>query len=70
VIATTAGLSGQLMAQAAIGLLTGIPGPAPGYVTGLNMFAPDQPVFARYPPRDDCQICGKNPDQDIVKIYD
>lgn len=57
VLATTAALSGQLVAQAVISLLTGIPGTAPGYLTGLNVIAPDQHFFVRPERRDDCPAC-------------
>ncbi|MEV5410395.1 HesA/MoeB/ThiF family protein [Thermopolyspora sp. NPDC052614] len=58
VLATTAALSGQLIAQAVISLLTEIPRIAPGYLTGINVIAPDQHFFVRPERRADCPVCA------------
>jgi len=59
VLATTAALSGQLVAQAVISLLTDIPAIAPGYLTGLNVIAPDQHFYVRPERRPDCPACSR-----------
>lgn len=58
VIAPSAGVSGHLTAQAIISLLTGVPALPGGYVTGVNLVAPDQHVYARHPAAPDCPACG------------
>ncbi|MFC4585546.1 HesA/MoeB/ThiF family protein [Sphaerisporangium corydalis] len=58
VIAPSAGVSGHLTAQAIISLVTGIPAVPGGYVTGVNLVAPDQHVYARHPAVPDCPVCG------------
>lgn len=58
VIAPSAGVSGHLTAQAIISLLTGVPATPGGYVTGVNLVAPDQHVYARHPATADCAACG------------
>lgn len=58
VLSTTAALSGQLVAQAVISLLTRIPVITPGYLTGLNVIAPEQHFFVRPERRDDCDLCS------------
>ncbi|WP_214410063.1 HesA/MoeB/ThiF family protein [Sphaerisporangium fuscum] len=57
-LATTAGISGQLTAHAVIALLTGVPRLTPGYVTGVNLIAPEHHVYVRHPPRPGCPTCG------------
>jgi molybdopterin/thiamine biosynthesis adenylyltransferase len=57
VLATSAGLSGQLTAQAVITLVTGVPDIEPGYVHGVNLMAPDHLVHIRHPSRPDCPVC-------------
>jgi molybdopterin/thiamine biosynthesis adenylyltransferase len=56
-IAPSAGISGQLVAQAVISQLTGIPPVPPGYIRGVNLLAPDHLVYVRHPARRDCPIC-------------
>lgn len=58
VLATSAGLSGHLLAHLVIARLTGVPPIPPGRVIGVNLIAPDQHIDISHPPRDDCQICG------------
>ncbi|MEU4539234.1 ThiF family adenylyltransferase [Streptosporangium sp. NPDC023825] len=58
VLATSAGISGQLVAHAVISLITGVPEPAAGTVVGMNLIAPDQHVWIRHPPRPGCPVCG------------
>jgi molybdopterin/thiamine biosynthesis adenylyltransferase len=56
--AITAGTSGLLVAHAALALLTGAPPLTPGYRYGLNLMAPDDEVYARFPSRPGCPHCG------------
>ncbi|MCW2871309.1 MAG: dinucleotide-utilizing enzyme [Streptomyces oryziradicis] len=56
--AVSAGLSGMLMAHAALTLLTGAPPIAPGFRFGVNLMAPGDPVLDRFPRRRDCPACG------------
>jgi hypothetical protein len=58
VLATSAGLTGHLLAHAVITRLTGVPPLPSGRVTGLNLIAPDQHIDIRHPRRDDCPVCG------------
>ncbi|WP_344936628.1 ThiF family adenylyltransferase [Sphaerisporangium flaviroseum] len=60
-IAPSAGVSGHLTAHAIIALVTGVPAVPGGYVTGMNLIAPDQHVYARHPLRPDCPACGTLP---------
>ncbi|WP_204018653.1 HesA/MoeB/ThiF family protein [Sphaerimonospora thailandensis] len=64
-IATSAGLSGQLVAHAVLGLLTGVPLPPVGTIQGVNLVAPDHHVWVRHPPRPDCPICGSRTELDL-----
>ncbi|MGA5209128.1 HesA/MoeB/ThiF family protein [Streptomyces pseudogriseolus] len=59
--AVTAGLSGSLLAHAALILLCGIPPVAPGCRFGLNLMMPGDPVMQRTERRDDCPACGPRP---------
>ncbi|WP_241778473.1 MULTISPECIES: ThiF family adenylyltransferase [unclassified Streptomyces] len=56
--AVTAGLSGSLLAHAAIALLCGVPPIEPGYRFGLNLMLPGDPVMQRSERRPDCPACG------------
>ncbi|MFD8716607.1 HesA/MoeB/ThiF family protein [Streptomyces sp. NPDC059629] len=56
--AVTAGLSGSLLAHAALMLLCGIPRIDPGYRFGLNLMMPGDPVMQRAERRPDCPACG------------
>ncbi|MEW2299793.1 ThiF family adenylyltransferase [Streptomyces sp. NPDC006655] len=56
--AVTAGLSGSLLAHAALVLLCGIPHLDPGYRFGLNLMLPGDPLMQRSPRRPDCPACG------------
>ncbi|MFR9796219.1 HesA/MoeB/ThiF family protein [Streptomyces sp. MS06] len=56
--AVTAGLSGGLLAHAAMSVLTGVPALPPGSRFGLNLMLPGDPVVQRYPRRPDCPACG------------
>ncbi|GAB1821879.1 HesA/MoeB/ThiF family protein [Herbidospora sp. RD11066] len=57
VTGTSAGISGHLVAQAVISLVTGVPEVAPGYVHGINLLSPDHHVYARHPARPGCPVC-------------
>jgi molybdopterin/thiamine biosynthesis adenylyltransferase len=59
--AVTAGLSGTLVAHAAIALLTGVPPMRPGFRYGVNLMALGDPVLQRHPRRPDCPACGAGP---------
>lgn len=59
--AVTAGLSGSLLAHAALTLLCGIPPVAPGCRFGLNLMLPGEPVLQRSERRDACPACGTVP---------
>ncbi|MGW2957489.1 HesA/MoeB/ThiF family protein [Streptomyces sp. NPDC001220] len=56
--AVTAGLSGSLLAHAALMLLCGIPPVEPGCRFGLNLMLPGDPVMQRSERRPDCPACG------------
>jgi molybdopterin/thiamine biosynthesis adenylyltransferase len=56
--AVTAGVAGNLMAHAALALLTGIPPTEPGFRFGLNLMALDDAAHIRHPPRPGCPLCG------------
>jgi molybdopterin-synthase adenylyltransferase len=60
VVATSAGLSGQLVAHGVISVLTGAGAGPPGYVTGVNLIAPDHNVYVRHPKRAKCGFCGES----------
>jgi molybdopterin/thiamine biosynthesis adenylyltransferase len=60
VTAVTAGLSGLLVAHAALALLTGAPPMEPGFRYGLNLAALDDTVLQRFPRRLDCPACGES----------
>jgi molybdopterin/thiamine biosynthesis adenylyltransferase len=57
--AVTAGLSGMLLAHAAVALLTGVPALEPGCRIGVNLMLPGDPVLQRSPRRPDCPACGQ-----------
>ncbi|MEV6111995.1 ThiF family adenylyltransferase [Streptomyces sp. NPDC052109] len=56
--AVTAGLSGSLLAHAALMLLCGIPPVDPGCRFGLNLMTPGEPIMQRTDRRPDCPACG------------
>jgi molybdopterin/thiamine biosynthesis adenylyltransferase len=56
--AVTAGLSGALVAHAALALLTGVPPMEPGFRYGLNLMALGDPVLERHPRRPTCPACA------------
>lgn len=56
--AVTAGLSGGLLAHAAIALLTGVPQVDPGYRFGLNLMVPGDPIAQHSARRSDCPACS------------
>ncbi|MFI6288459.1 HesA/MoeB/ThiF family protein [Streptomyces sp. NPDC051018] len=62
--AVTAGLSGSLMAHAALALLTGAPPFEPGCRIGVNLMVPGEPITARSARRPDCPACGDAPAQE------
>ncbi|WP_330459595.1 ThiF family adenylyltransferase [Streptomyces sp. NBC_00820] len=62
--AVTAGLSGGLLAHAAIALLCGIPRIDPGYRSGLNLMLPGDAIMQRSDRRPDCPACGTEPSGD------
>ncbi|WP_061291943.1 HesA/MoeB/ThiF family protein [Herbidospora cretacea] len=57
VTGASAGISGHLVAQAIISLVTGVPEVPPGYVHGVNLLSPDHHVYARHPARPGCATC-------------
>ncbi|MCX5557737.1 ThiF family adenylyltransferase [Streptomyces sp. NBC_00038] len=57
--AVTAGLSGGLLAHAALALLTGVPALEPGVRFGMNLMLPGDPVLQRTPRHTDCPACGE-----------
>jgi molybdopterin/thiamine biosynthesis adenylyltransferase len=57
--AVTAGLSGVLLAHAALALLTGVPAMEPGFRFGVNLMLPGDPVHQRTPRHPDCPACGE-----------
>ncbi|MET9457283.1 ThiF family adenylyltransferase [Streptomyces canus] len=57
--AVTAGLSGALLAHAALALLTGVPAMEPGFRFGVNLMLPGDPVHQRTPRHPDCPACGE-----------
>ncbi|XKK63264.1 ThiF family adenylyltransferase [Streptomyces sp. ARC32] len=57
--AVTAGLSGGLLAHAALMLLCGVPPVEPGCRFGLNLMMPGDPVLQRSPRRPDCPACRR-----------
>lgn len=59
--AVTAGLSGGLLAHAALALLTGVPTLDPGFRFGINLMLPGDPVLQRFPRQPDCPACGDGP---------
>ncbi|WP_369391637.1 ThiF family adenylyltransferase [Streptomyces sp. CG1] len=59
--AVTAGLSGGLLAQAAITLLCGVPPVDPGYRFGLNLMVPGEAIEQRSDRRPDCPACRAEP---------
>ena len=58
--AVTAGLSGALLAHAALALLTGVPAMEPGFRFGVNLMLPGDPVHQRTPRHLDCPACGEH----------
>ncbi|MFE1076141.1 HesA/MoeB/ThiF family protein [Streptomyces sp. NPDC058783] len=57
--AVTAGLSGGLLAHAALMLLCGVPPVEPGCRFGLNLMLPGDPVVQRAQRRPDCPACRR-----------
>ncbi|MEU9600794.1 ThiF family adenylyltransferase [Streptomyces sp. NPDC048109] len=57
--AVTAGLSGGLLAHAALMLLCGVPPVEPGCRFGLNLMLPGDPVLQRAQRRPDCPACRR-----------
>ncbi|CCK27700.1 dinucleotide-utilizing enzyme [Streptomyces davaonensis JCM 4913] len=55
--AVTAGLSGSLLAHAALSLVSGVPRIDPGCRFGLNLMVPGDPVMQRSDRRPDCRAC-------------
>ncbi|MFF1765049.1 HesA/MoeB/ThiF family protein [Streptomyces sp. NPDC058249] len=55
----TAGLSGGLLAHAALALLTGVPALDPGFRFGINLMLPGDPILQRTPRHPDCPACGE-----------
>ncbi|WP_354645360.1 HesA/MoeB/ThiF family protein [Kitasatospora camelliae] len=58
VIGPSAGISGSLVAYEVIALLTGVSRIPPGYLRGLNLIVPDEPVLVRHPARPGCRSCS------------
>lgn len=58
--AVTAGLSGSLLAHAALALLTGVPAIEPGFRFGVNLMVLGDPFLERFPQRPDCPACGQS----------
>ncbi|MET8407057.1 ThiF family adenylyltransferase [Streptomyces sp. NPDC005195] len=65
--AVTAGLSGGLLAHAALALLTGVPALDPGFRFGMNLMLPGDPVLERSPRRPDCPACGDRPTGELTR---
>jgi molybdopterin/thiamine biosynthesis adenylyltransferase len=61
VVAATAGLSGYLAANLAVGILTGVIPVRSGLVHGVNLIAPDHHYLIETKWRDDCPACGGPP---------
>ncbi|WP_031224937.1 HesA/MoeB/ThiF family protein [Streptomyces roseochromogenus] len=59
--AVTAGLSGGLLAHAAITLLCGVPPVGPGHRFGLNLMVPGDAIEQRSDRRPDCPACRAEP---------
>jgi molybdopterin/thiamine biosynthesis adenylyltransferase len=59
--AVTAGLSGSLLAHAALALLCDVPRMDAGCRFGLNLMMPGDPVMQRTPRRPHCPACGTKP---------
>lgn len=59
--AVTAGLSGTLVAHAALAVLSGVPPMEPGFRYGVNLMALGDPVLQRHARRPDCPACGTPP---------
>lgn len=59
--AVTAGLSGSLLAHAALALLCDVPRTDAGCRFGLNLMMPGDPVMQRTPRRPHCPACGTKP---------
>jgi molybdopterin/thiamine biosynthesis adenylyltransferase len=57
-LAPAAGISGQLLANEVVSLVTGTGKTAPGFVRGLNLIAPDHLVHVRHPARPECPLCN------------
>ncbi|WP_143591180.1 HesA/MoeB/ThiF family protein [Thermoactinospora rubra] len=53
----SAGLSGQLVANDVLALVTGLTPVPPGYFHGLTLLDPDAHVYARHPSRPGCEFC-------------
>ncbi|EHN75952.1 molybdopterin synthase sulfurylase MoeB [Streptomyces coelicoflavus ZG0656] len=57
-MAPAAGISGQLIANEVVSLVTGTARTAPGFVRGINLIAPDHLVHVRHPARPECPLCS------------
>lgn len=58
VMAASAGISGHLVAQAVIALVTGAPPLPTGCIYGVNLVAPEHRVMIQPAGRPDCMVCG------------
>ena len=56
--AVSAAVTGNLLAHAALALLTGAPPVEPGFRYGVNLALLGEPVLERHPRRPDCPACG------------
>ncbi|GGK84971.1 ThiF family adenylyltransferase [Sphaerisporangium melleum] len=60
VIATSAGMCGHLVAHGIIRLITEVPPVRAGFIQGVNLIAPEQPIFAEFPSGEPgCPVCGR-----------
>ncbi|GII58540.1 hypothetical protein Pth03_69290 [Planotetraspora thailandica] len=57
VIAFSAGLTGQMIAQSVVSLITGVPDPMPGTLRAMNLAVLGDYDIFQAPPRDDCASC-------------
>ncbi|MEV7011521.1 ThiF family adenylyltransferase [Streptosporangium sp. NPDC051022] len=57
VTAASAGISGHLVANAVVRVVTGVPEVTANFIHGVNLIAPDQLVFGEYAEGDGCGRC-------------
>ncbi|MER7132921.1 HesA/MoeB/ThiF family protein [Streptosporangium saharense] len=57
VTAASAGISGHLVANAVVRIITGVPEIRANFIHGVNLIAPDQLVFGEYGEAGSCESC-------------